>query len=424
MKKKLIKSVVDAAQATLDSDTWIWDTEVEGFGVRAQPSGRKTYVVRYRARDARRTQRKMALARCSDMTPDQARALARKVFAQVAEGMDPAAERRPAQAKAAKTVEQMFKAYVAHMRARGRTSAAEVERALLQAKNNAATALGRDKAPSEVTPMAIVDYVADIFRAGHRGAADKHRSYIASAFQWAIESANDYTVAERQDWGLAINPASGVPRDQGAVKTRDRNLTAPELRMLWADTAPDAPGFTLETAACIRILIGCGQRVQETLRIDGKDIALEAMEWRMPAEKTKGRKLPHTIPLPEALRPTFEALLAAHGDGPLFPARAGSADALIDHRSIMQALERWQERASAAAFQTRDLRRTWKSRAHDAGVDRFTRDLIQQHAKSDTGSKSYDRAEYLPQMREAMAKWSAWLTVNVTSPNVVQLLAA
>ena len=208
------------------------------------------------------------------------------------------------------------------------------------------------------------------------------------------------------------------------MKTRDRNLTAPELRMLWADTAPDAPGFTLETAACIRILIGCGQRVQETPRIDGKDIALEAMEWRMPAEKTKGRKLPHTIPLPEALRPTFEALLAAHGDGPLFPARAGSADALIDHRSIMQALERWQERASAAAFQTRDLRRTWKSRAHDAGVDRFTRDLIQQHAKSDTGSKSYDRAEYLPQMREAVAKWSAWLTVNVTSPNVVQLLAA
>lgn len=63
------------------------------------------------------------------------------------------------------------------------------------------------------------------------------------------------------------------------------------------------------------------------------------------------------------------------------------------------------------AFTSRDLRRTWKSRAHDAGVDRFTRDLIQQHAKSDTGSKNYDRADYVPQMREAMAKWSAWLGI-------------
>ncbi|MNP22102.1 hypothetical protein D3C76_1147560 [compost metagenome] len=61
------------------------------------------------------------------------------------------------------------------------------------------------------------------------------------------------------------------------------------------------------------------------------------------------------------------------------------------------------------AFQPRDLRRTWKSRSHDAGIDRFTRDLIQQHAKSDTGSKHYDRAVYLPQMRAAMKLWDAYL---------------
>lgn len=58
---------------------------------------------------------------------------------------------------------------------------------------------------------------------------------------------------------------------------------------------------------------------------------------------------------------------------------------------------------------TRDLRRTWKSRAADAGLDRFTRDLIQQHAKTDTGSKHYDRADYLPLVTDAMGKWDAWL---------------
>ncbi|WNL50865.1 integrase [Xanthomonas phage Murka] len=61
------------------------------------------------------------------------------------------------------------------------------------------------------------------------------------------------------------------------------------------------------------------------------------------------------------------------------------------------------------------MRRTWKSRTHDAGISRETRDLIQQHAKNDTGSKSYDRADYLPQMREAMSKWADWLSEPVVN---------
>jgi hypothetical protein len=48
-----------------------------------------------------------------------------------------------------------------------------------------------------------------------------------------------------------------------------------------------------------------------------------------------------------------------------------------------------------------------------AGVDRFTRDLIQQHARGDTGGKHYDHADYLPQMREAMKKWEKWFERNV-----------
>ena len=76
------------------------------------------------------------------------------------------------------------------------------------------------------------------------------------------------------------------------------------------------------------------------------------------------------------------------------------------------------------AFQPRDLRRTWKSRTHDAGIDRFTRDLIQQHAKSDTGTKNYDRADYFEQMKEAMTKWNAWLEATVAEPAEKFVLAA
>lgn len=419
-KKKLIKTLVDKTEAHPTADVWIWDTELDGFGLRVRPSGRKTYVARYRT--AQGTQRKQTIARSSDMPPEKARELARKVFAQVAEGADPMTERKSAKVQSSKTVEALFAAYVAHMRSKSKISATEVERCLLLAANNAADHLGRTRAAAAVTADDVVAYIASIFKAGHRGAADKHRGYISAAYGWALRAANDYTVEHRQDWGVKHNPVADVAKDADAKQARDRNLSAAELRQLWQATSPSTTeNFALETAVAIRTLIACGQRVQETLRMDGAEIDLDNSVWRIPAHKTKGRKMPHTIPLPQIILDDLKLLKAIHGDGPLFPSRTGAG--IMPHTSIMQALERWQDRAKVTPFQTRDLRRTWKSRAHDAGVDRFTRDLIQQHAKNDTGTKSYDRAEYGPQMREAMTKWSTWLATNVCESNIVQLVA-
>lgn len=418
-KKKLTKTAVDAIQAA-DKDVWVWDTELPGFGVRCTPTGRKTYLARYRTKEG--TQRKQVIGRTCDMPPDKARELARKVFTQVAEGSDPMAQRRTAKPDSAKTVEAMFKGYVAHMKGKGQVSATEVERCLLIAANNAADALGRTRPAAAITADDVVGYIASIFQAGHRGAADKHRGYVSSAFGWAIRSANDYTVEHRQDWGIKHNPVADVAKDAGARNTRDRNLSASELHRLWIGTRPGAAHFSLETAAAIRVMIACGQRVQETLRLDGCEVDLEAKLWRMPAHKTKGGKDPHTIPLPDIILSDLELLKSIHGDGPLFPGRFGAG--VMHHTSVMQALERWYEAEKVAPFQTRDLRRTWKSRAHDAGADRFTRDLIQQHSQNDTGTKHYDRAVYLPQMREAMAKWSQWLERVASPPAEVHSIAA
>ena len=46
---------------------------------------------------------------------------------------------------------------------------------------------------------------------------------------------------------------------------------------------------------------------------------------------------------------------------------------------------------------------------HRATIALHTPELIQQHAQTDTGSKHYDRYDYLPQMRAAMEKWEEWL---------------
>lgn len=409
---KLTKTIIDNLRAPAKGDTWVWCSELEGFGVRVQPSGRKTYVVRYRTKDAKRTQRKVTLCRCSDAPPDKARQMARDVFIKVAGGEDPAADRKPTSTEGAPTIEAMFKARVAAMRVRERTNADEVERVLLLAKNNAADSLGRTTAPADVTPADVVKYVSTFYVAGHRGAADKARGYLAAAFAWAIKAANDYTVDGRKDWGVVVNPAAAVAKDQGAVGVRDRNLSADEIRAVWEACSDGNGGMSEQIEAVFKIMLACGQRVHETLRMEGSELDLDNMMWNMPAHKTKGRKRPHSIPLPRVIIPTLLSLKDQYGDGPLFEARAGSRGELITLSSVSKSVRRWLATDGNAmpAWQPRDLRRTWKSRSHDAGIDRFTRDLIQQHAKSDTGSKNYDRANYTEQMREAMDKWNTWLS--------------
>ena len=60
-------------------------------------------------------------------------------------------------------------------------------------------------------------------------------------------------------------------------------------------------------------------------------------------------------------------------------------------------------------FQPRDLRRTWKTLAGMAGIDRETRDRLQNHSRSDVGSRHYDRWAYLPDKQAAMKTWEDFL---------------
>lgn len=297
------------------------------------------------------------------------------------------------------TVAKLFQAYIQSLKDKEAARWDESERLLLTGKYNAADGLGRETIASTVEPADIANVLAKGITRGARRTTDMQRTAMAAAFSWAMKATHDYTQANRVDWGIKYNPVAAVPRDQGANKTRERNLTAEEIKHVWT-SAPDQTGDVL------RLVIATGQRVIEVMRIAGADVDLKAGLWTMPAVKTKGRKHMHIVPLPAQAVAILTPLVAMHGDGYLFPARAGAKGAIIGIPSVSRAASRMD---GIKAFQPRDLRRTWKSRAGDAGIDRFTRDLIQQHAQTDTGSKHYDRYDYLPQMREAMAKWEKWL---------------
>lgn len=312
------------------------------------------------------------------------------------------------------TVANLFKRYVEHLNARGARSAGHIEHVLLLGKYNAADALGRDTLAGDVEAADVRKPLAATAKRGALRTADILRTYMASAFSWGMKCANDYTTADAYDWRIKFNPVSAVPRDARANKKRERNLSAAEMAAVWRAAPEDGSGDVM------RLMMLCGQRVLETIRVDGAEIDLAGALWNIPAHKTKGGKVPHTIPLPRQAVAIFRRLIELYGDGPLFPARTGSTR---DRMGLLAVSHTAARLTCCKAFQPRDLRRTWKSRAGDAGIDRFTRDLIQQHAKNDTGSSVYDHTDYLPKMRAAMKTWEKWIDANVVKKQQLKIAA-
>ncbi|MCC6007216.1 MAG: integrase arm-type DNA-binding domain-containing protein, partial [Rhodobacteraceae bacterium] len=86
---KLTKRIVDAAESQ-PAEYFVWDSDIPGFGLRVLPSGRKGYVVQYRAG---RRSRRISLGPSTVLTCEQARSRAIAIVAAARNGEDPAAER-------------------------------------------------------------------------------------------------------------------------------------------------------------------------------------------------------------------------------------------------------------------------------------------------------------------------------------------
>jgi integrase len=88
---KITKRAVDALQRGADRDVFLWDSELRGFGIRAKPSGVKTFFIQYRNIEGRT--RRLVLGQYGVLTAEIARHLARKKLTAVADGADPSADR-------------------------------------------------------------------------------------------------------------------------------------------------------------------------------------------------------------------------------------------------------------------------------------------------------------------------------------------
>src|SRR5271155_2752128 len=90
---RFTKRSLDRADAR-ERPFFLWDGQLKGLGARVDPSGAKTFVLRYRPKGygARGPKRFITIGKFGVITVDEARNRAREILGVVASGDDPAAD--------------------------------------------------------------------------------------------------------------------------------------------------------------------------------------------------------------------------------------------------------------------------------------------------------------------------------------------
>ena len=91
-KGRITKRAVDAAKPR-SADSYLWDPDLPGFGLKVTPAGRKIYLVQYRLGGRNGRTRRVTVGQHGELTPTAARVEAKRLLGEIATGRDPADSR-------------------------------------------------------------------------------------------------------------------------------------------------------------------------------------------------------------------------------------------------------------------------------------------------------------------------------------------
>jgi integrase len=404
MRKKISNRTIDA----LPRGANLADTQIKGFTARRLPSGVLTYGFRYRDKTSGRA-RWLALGLHGNITPDEARALAKKHAGAVASERDPAAERQRQRAKArseaSETVDAVLDGFLERHVLPALRSAKAIERAF---DVYVRPRLGAGSIYS-LRRRDIVEMLDAVEDQGGPVMADRVLAYVRKAFNWRSSRDEDFVAPI----------VRGMARTTSKDRARARVLSDDEIRDLWAalpraKVPPCYPRF-------VRALLLTGQRRTEVARSDWCEIA--GSIWTIPATRYK-TKLEHVVPLTAAAHellgePGVKGFVFSNDGGhhPLagFSKAKRNLDREIDESRRARGL------APMARWTLHDLRRTARSLMSRAGVPADIAERVLGHVIPGVRGV-YDRHAYEAEKRAALEKL-AGLVERIVNPvaNVIAM---
>lgn len=283
-QQRLTRRTVEAAAKAADRYT-IWDADLKGFGLRVEPSGTKTYVVRYRVGGGRTgTLRQFKVGRANKLTPDEARDQAKAALARVEMGKDPQAER--VEARQTPTVAALCDIYMAEGVATKKASTIALDTIRIERHikpligNRKITELGAGDVERMMNAIADGKVKSEDHphARGGRTAATKSVKLLRAIYNFAMGRKL-----------CAENPTLGVKTF--ADGKRERFLSPAELGRLGdALTAAEAEGANAHHVAILRLLALTGARKNEIAQLRWSEVDLERGLLQLEDSKT-GRKV-------------------------------------------------------------------------------------------------------------------------------------
>lgn len=270
---KITKRLVDALEPR-SAEYFVWDSEIPGFGLRVLPSGRKGYVVQYRAG---RRSRRISLGPSTVLTCEQARNRAIAIVAAARNGADPAAEQDAG--RKAITVKELAERFdKEHIAIRVKASTAKEYRRNLE--RFILPALGQ-LTVSDITRADVAKFHHDL----------RHIPYQANRCLEVVSKM--FSLAEM--WGLrpdGTNPRKHIRKY--LEEKRERFLSAAELRRIGEVLREmETEGIELPSAIlAARLLILTGCRLNEIMTLHWAHVDLAERVLRLPAPKS-GAKIVH-----------------------------------------------------------------------------------------------------------------------------------
>lgn len=272
---KLTKTLIDgmAFEGKDSSQADIrFDDALPGFGVRVWPSGKKTFVVRYRFQGRRRY---LTLGQYGVLTLQQAREMAQKRLAEVLNGKDPLEERQ--RGNRGKTFGEFAAEYMERHGAFKRDMRMDETRLRLYL-------LPALKA-TKLEAIRRTDIAAIHARVGktYPGAANRMLSLVSKMFNLAV------------DWGYVDegfpNPAKRIARFP--EHARDRYVKHEEMPR-FLESLEAEPNPYLRALFWMYLLVGLRKSELRTLKWTDVDLSQKSLR----IAKTKAGK-PHHLPLSE-----------------------------------------------------------------------------------------------------------------------------
>jgi integrase len=376
------------------SDAIFFDDDLPGFGIRLRAGGKRAWIVQYRA-NGRQRRESLGDARKTDL--NVARAAAKKRFAEVVLGGDPAAEKAAAKEKAAVTFGPLVDQYLTlkEPKVRKNTYVADKRYLTVYWKPFNKTAI---EAVSRRTIATRLNHIVTEYGVT---AAARARQSLSAFFTWTI-----------REGIVESNPVIGTNDPASHIDARDRVLTDDELQAIWQGCEDDHFG------RIIRLLMLTGARRDEIGGLEWQELDLDSGLLTIPGDRTKNHHALQ-LTLPEEAISILRTAPRRDGREFVFGERGGAYCAWSYSTLRLNARIAEQQGAALAAWRIHDIRRTVATGLAELGVAPHIIETILNHR---SGHKSgvagvYNRANYAAEVKRALAIWAGHLTDVVEGQN-------